>query len=82
MTQRRMLNAGERALARSVYQDSIPYKDILISDQAIGSTAVTLAGLGIPRGRFVYQICWPAGFVSILDGPDKQTTLIHELCHV
>ncbi|HEX8554792.1 MAG TPA: hypothetical protein VF695_08810, partial [Sphingomonas sp.] len=82
MTNRRLLNAYEMAVARSVYADSIPYRDIFITDMAIGNTAVTLAGLGIPRGRFVYQICWPAGYVSTLDRPDKVATLIHELSHV
>ena len=78
---RRSLTSAELALARSVYGGSLPYPDIFITDLAIGNTAVTLAGLGIPRGRFVYQICWPAGFVSTNDTADKPATLIHELCH-
>lgn len=80
--QRRLLKPAEAALARSVYADKLPYDDIFVTDLAIGSTAVTLSGLGVPRGRFVYQICWPAGYVSIMGDFALEATLIHELAHV
>lgn len=82
MPRRRTLNAQEQGIAQSVYGNSLPYVDVFISDLAIGNTAVTLAGMGVPRGRFVYQICWPEGFVSTIDRDDKKATLIHELAHV
>ncbi|MGH6614967.1 peptidoglycan-binding domain-containing protein [Sphingomonas sp.] len=78
----RLLSAQERSLASSVYGTSLPYDRVYISDWKIGSTAVTLAGVNLADGRFIYRICWPQGFLNIMNSLALRTTLIHELCHV
>ena len=78
----RRLTDGERALAWSVYRDSLRYDRVFISDRRVGTTAVTLAGVSVAHRGFTYRICWPAGFAGVMHSPGAQVTLIHELCHV
>ena len=82
MERRRPLSPHERELARQVFGNSLPYDRVAISDWRIGSTAVTLAGLDLSDRRFSYRICWPEGFVAIMNSLARRTTLIHELTHV
>ncbi len=78
----RRLSGQEQALAQSVYERTLPYDRIFISDWQIGDTPVTLAGVDVADGRFSYRICWPDGLVNTMRNPDTRATLIHELCHV
>lgn len=68
--------------ARAVFENSIPYENIVISDIGSGG-AVTLSGRGLLDSTFVYTICWgDAVFDNGVRGAQKLSTFIHELTHV
>lgn len=68
--------------ARAVFEASIPYDNIVISDIGSGG-AVTLSGRGLRDSTFVYTICWgDTVFENGVRGAQKLSTFIHELTHV
>lgn len=76
----RPLDPGERALAHSVFRDSLPYDRIFLTDWSRMGDAVTLSSSrqGQPTA---YIINWPAGYLTTRAPGDQPATLIHELVH-
>jgi hypothetical protein len=79
---RRALTQPEEEVARRVFQATLPYGKISISDMLVwgGRPFVVPPGLG-PRSRYVLHL-GPDGFLNALSTPRLQATFIHELTHV
>ncbi len=76
----RPLDPWERAIAHSVFRDSLPYDRVFLTDWNRMGDAVTLASSR--RGEpTAYLINWPAGYLTTRAPADQPATLIHELVH-
>lgn len=84
----RLLKPDEVKLARSVFQDSLPYDKIYIANFFLPGNRgvpVTLAGLLNPvplTFRLVYTIYWGKAIYRRSAARVDSVTLIHELTHV
>jgi hypothetical protein len=79
---RRLLTPPEEALARRVFQETLPYGRIFISDWLAWSRRPFVLPTGVGRrSRYLLHL-GPQGFADALRTPRLQATLIHELTHV
>lgn len=72
----RALNAAERALAQTVFQNSINYDDVSISSIAAGGQVITTHFNGS------FTIRWKNGFINVMGDEGRKATFIHEMTHV
>jgi hypothetical protein len=87
----RYLAQGEKSGAMPVFQLTIPYDKVLISDALGKKNSVFTMPTRIPMGPYFnvgrerggkYVIHAGAGYFGMSRSPDDRSTLIHELTHV
>ena len=73
---------NEIDLAKTVFQDTLPYERIFIGNVNMGTGAVTVASSPV-RSRANFIILWDALYAgNANNSPDYKNTFIHELTHV